>query len=99
MSGLPTPFSTRGWGRRLAFQSDGVRRRRLGGIGGIELEPGLEIADPLFQLSDPALEGTQEGQDGDLGRRRDHIPERLRDRRLRDHDKDITKLLYRKFDP
>jgi hypothetical protein len=99
MSRLPTPFSTRGRGRRLAFQPDGVGRRRLGGIGGIELEPGLEIADPLLQLGDPRLVRLQDNQDGGLGLRRHRIPERFRDGRLSDHDNDITKLLYKRFDP
>jgi hypothetical protein len=99
MSRLPTPFSTGGRGGRLALQSDGVGRRRLGGIGGIELETGLEIADALLQFRDPALEGVQDGQEGNLGFRWDGVPKRVRDRRHRNHGKDITKQLYKGFGP
>ena len=67
MSRLPAPFPTGGRGGGLAFEPDGIGRRRLGGIGGIELEPGLEIADALLQFSDPSLDGVQDGQDGDSG--------------------------------
>ena len=58
MSRLATPFPTGGRGGRLTFQANGIRRRRLGGIGGIELEPGLQIADALLQFGDPSLEGS-----------------------------------------
>ena len=99
MSRLATPFPTGGRGGRLTFQADGIRRRRLGGIGGIELEPGLQIADALLQFGDPSLEGVQDGQDGNLGFRWDGVPERFRDGRLRNHAKSITKSLYKWFDP
>jgi hypothetical protein len=56
MSRLSTPFATRGWSGGLAFEADGIGRRRLGGIGGVELEPGLEIADALLQFGDPSPE-------------------------------------------
>jgi len=78
MSRLPTPFATGGTGGRLALQPDGIGGRRLGGIGGIELKPRLQIADALLQLSDPSLVRFQDGQDGDLGFRRDRAPERFR---------------------
>ena len=45
-AGLP-PGGWCGW---LALQADGIRRRGLGGIGGIEVEPGLEVGDPLILL-------------------------------------------------
>jgi hypothetical protein len=99
MSRLPTPFPTGGWSGRLAFEPDGIGRRGLGGIGGIELEPGLEIADTLLEFGDPSLEGVQDGQDGNLGFRWDGVPERFRDGRLRNHAKDITKSLHKWFDP
>ena len=53
MSRLPAPFPTGGRGGRLALEPDGIGRRGLGGIGGIELEPGLEIADALLQFERP----------------------------------------------
>jgi hypothetical protein len=75
MSRLPTPLPTGGWGGRLALEPDGIGRRRLGGIGGIELEPGLDIAESLLEFGDPSLEGVEHGQDGNLGFRWDGVPE------------------------
>lgn len=85
MSRLPTPLPPRGPGRRLPFEADGIRRRRLGGIGGIELEAGLQIADALLQFNDPTGDGVQDGQDGGLGFRRHGLPERFSDGRLGHH--------------
>ncbi len=96
MSRLPAPFPTRGRGGRLALEPDGIRRRRLGGIGGIELQPGLKIADALLQFSNPSVDGVQDGQEGYLGFRWDSVPERFGDGRLRDHAKHITKITIRK---
>ena len=90
MSRLPTPFPTGGWRGRLAFEPDGIGRRRLGGIGGVELEPALEIANTLLEFGDPSLEGLQHGQDGNLGFRWDGVPEWFRDRRLRLHANNTT---------
>jgi hypothetical protein len=75
MSRLPTPLPTGGWGGRLALEPDGIGRRRLGGIGGIELEPGLDIAESLLEFGDPSLEGVHHGQEGSLGFRWDGVPE------------------------
>jgi hypothetical protein len=99
MSRLPTPLATRGPGGWLAFQPDGVGRRRLGGIRGIELEPRLQIADALLQLSDPSLVRIQDSQDGGLSFRRDSTPQGFRDRRLKNHATSITNSLYKRFDP
>ena len=99
MTGLPAPLPPARWRGGLAFQPDRVGRRGLGGIGGVELEPGLEIADALLQLSDLLSERVEDGQDGDLGVRWDSVPERSRDGRLKDHARDTTKLLYKRFDP
>jgi hypothetical protein len=99
MSRLPTPFAIGGPGGWLAFQADGIGGRRLGRIGGIELEPGFQIADALLQFSDPSLEGIQDGQDGGLGFWRDSAPEAFRDGRLRNHAEGITKSLHKMFDP
>src|SRR3954471_11550468 len=81
MSRLPAPFPTGGRGGGLALEPDGIGRRGLGGIGGIELEPGLEIADALLQFEDPSVDGVQDGQDGDLGFRWNGVPERFSDGR------------------
>ena len=76
-----------------------IGRRGLGGIGGVELEPGLEVADPALQFRDPSLEGVHQGQDGGLSLRRDGIPERSGDGRLRDHANNTTGPLYKLFGP
>ncbi len=99
MSRLPTPLATRGPGGWLAFQPNGIGRRRFGGIRGIELEPRLQTADTLLQFSDPSLVRIQDSQDGDLSFRRDGAPEGFRDRRLQNHATNITKSLYKRFDP
>jgi hypothetical protein len=70
---------------RLALQADGIRRRGLGGVGGIEPEPGLEVRDPLVQLSDPAPERLEDGHEGRLRVRRYGIPEGFRDRKRGAH--------------
>jgi hypothetical protein len=97
MSRLAAPLSTGGGCGWPALEPDGIGRRRLGGIGGVELEPGLEIAEALLQFRDPSREGVQQGQDGNLGFRWDGVPERCRDGRPRDHDNNTTDLLYKKF--
>jgi hypothetical protein len=99
MSRLPAPFATGGRGGGLALQPDGIRRRRLGGIGGIELQPGFEIADASLEFKDPSVDGVQDGQEGDPGFRWDGVPERFRDGRPRDHTSDITSLLHKRFGP
>ena len=81
MSRLPAGLPPGRWRGRLALQADGIRRRGLGGIGGIELEPGLKVGDPLVPLSDPAPERLEDGHEGRLSVRRDGIPEGFRDRK------------------
>jgi hypothetical protein len=46
--------------RWLSLQADGIGGRRLGGVGGVELQPSLEIAESLLQFSDPCVERVQE---------------------------------------
>ena len=88
--GCPPRFRPEGRGGRLAFEPDGIGRRRLGGIGGVELEPALEIANTLLEFGDPSLEALEHGQDGKLGFRGDGVPESFRDRRLKDHANNTT---------
>jgi hypothetical protein len=99
MSRLPTPLPTGGPTGWLALHADGIRRRGLGGIGGIELQPRLQIADASLQLSDLPSERIHDGQDGGLRLRRDGVPEGFGDGRPRNHDKGITKSLNKRFDP
>jgi len=51
MSGLAAAFLPAGRSGRFALQSDRIGRRRLGGIGRVELEPVLEVLDPGFELA------------------------------------------------
>ena len=67
MAGLSPALSRGRRSRRLALQADRVGRRGLGRVGGVELEPGLEIAHDGFQLSDPILHRLPGGQEGGLG--------------------------------
>src|SRR5258708_823012 len=99
MSRLAAPLATGGRGRRLPFEADGVGRRWLGGVGGVELEPGLEVTEALLQLGDPSPEGVDQVRDGGLGFRWDGIPEWCRDGRLRAHANKTTESPYKMFGP
>jgi hypothetical protein len=52
----------------------------------------------VLQLSDPLLQGVQDGQDDGLGVRGDGVPERLGDRGVGAHTVVITRLLYKLFE-
>jgi hypothetical protein len=79
---------------RPPLELDGGRvgRGRLGGVGGVLIELGLQIGDPLLQRGDHS-------QDGRLGFRGYGAPERFGDRRVRAHTADSTSLLYKEFGP
>src|SRR5262249_14286162 len=96
MAGLSAALALRRRSRWLSLQADRVRRRRLGGVGGIELEPGLKIADAGFQGGDLSREGIPSGQEGSLSLRRHGVPERFGDRRLVAHTNN-TDGLYKRF--
>src|SRR5207302_319882 len=85
MAGLPTPFSRGRRGRWLAFQADRVGGGWLGGVGGVELEPGLEIAHRGLQLGDPILQRFPGIPKGGLGVGGYGVPEWFRDRKLLAH--------------
>ena len=68
------------WSRWLSFQPDGIRGGRLGGVGGIELEPGLEIAHCGLQFGDLILDGFPGVQERGLGVGGHGAPEWFRDR-------------------
>jgi hypothetical protein len=92
MPGLSSTLAPGGWDRRSPLDLDG--RGICGGglrrIGGVEVEPGFQLGDPLLQRG----EGRQESR---LGLRRDGVPERFRDRRMRAHTTGTTSLLYKAF--
>src|SRR5262245_14501937 len=88
MPGLAAPLAPALGPGRLALQADGVGRRGLGRVGGIELEPGLKVADALLQLSELLSHLGPGGQEGGLGFWWDGVPEWSRDRRLRAHAAD-----------
>ena len=67
--------------RAACRSADGIRRRGLGGVGGIEVEPGLEVGNPLVQLSDPTPERLKDGHEGRLASECSVFPERFRDRK------------------
>jgi hypothetical protein len=93
VTGLPTALAPGRRDRRSPLEPDGGRisGRRSGRVGGIEVEPRLEIRDAFLQRGDNS-------QDGRLGFRRDGVPERFRDRRVRAHTTNTTSPLYKMFD-
>ena len=97
MPGLAAPLAPALGPGRLALQADGVGRRGLGRVGGIELEPGLKVADALLQLGEFLSHLGPGGQEGGLGFWWDGVPEWSRDKRLRAHAADTTKLLYKEL--
>ena len=60
MTGLPAPLLPRGGSRRPSLDRGRVGRRGLGGVGGV-------LVDPLLQLGDPPLQGREQRPDGGLG--------------------------------
>jgi hypothetical protein len=97
MAGLSAPPSRARRCGRLALQSYGIGRRRLGGVGGVELEPGLEISDTSLQFGDPSLVCVPDREDGGLSLKRDGAPERFRDGRRKGHDTVSTQLVHKRF--
>jgi hypothetical protein len=92
VTGLSSRLASGRRSRRAPLELDGRRigGGRLGRIGGIEVEPRLQLGDPSLQSS----EGVPERG---LGRGRDGFPKRFRDGRVRAHTVDITQLLYKVF--
>jgi hypothetical protein len=82
MAGLSPAFPPGRGSGRFSFQADGVGGRWLGGVGGVELESGLEIAKLGFQLGNPILEGFPGVPEGRLSLSGNGVPEWFRDRRL-----------------
>ena len=82
MTGLSSEFPPGRRLRQLAFDADRVGGGWLGRIGGVELEPGLKIADLGFERGDPILERFPGVPEGGLGIRGHGAPEWFRDRKL-----------------
>lgn len=53
MAGLSAPLLPRGRSRRSSFDRGRVGRRGLGGVGGV-------LVDPLLQVGDPPLKGSEQ---------------------------------------
>jgi YD repeat-containing protein len=68
------------------------RRKGLGRVGGIELEPRFEIADPRFEIVDPPLQRQEYRGEGRLSVQRHLTPEFLRDRQRVGHNAGIVTL-------
>jgi hypothetical protein len=81
---------------RPALQPDGIGGGRLGGVGGIEPEPGLDIADSQF-AGDLQSDRVPDGQEVGLCFRWDGVPEWAREGRLRAHGSETKKLLSKRF--
>jgi hypothetical protein len=101
VTGLSTALAPRRRGRRSPLELDG---RRIGGgglgrIGGVEVEPRLQLGDRLLQLGDPSLQRAEDLQKRGLSLGRDGVPERFRDWWVRGHTVDSIQLLYKVFDP
>jgi hypothetical protein len=67
-------------------------------MGGVEVEPRLQLGDRLLQLGDPSLQRAEALQKRGLSLGRDGVPERLRNWWVRGHPVDSAQLLYKVFD-
>ena len=101
VAGLSSALASGRRDRRSPLELDGGRISggRLGRIGGIEVEPHLQLGDRFLQLGDPSLQRAEDLQKGGLSLGRDGVPERFSDWRVRAHTVDTTQLLYKVFDP
>src|SRR5260370_18866403 len=82
MSGLAAAFLSAGRSGGLTLHSDRIRRGRLRRVGGVELEPVLEIIDPRFKLSKPLFVELDEPKHRRLDFWRSRLPQRFWDPRL-----------------
>ena len=100
VAGLSSALASGRRDRRSPLELDGGRISggRLGRIGGIEVEPHLQLGDRFLQLGDPSLQRAEDLQKGGLSLGRDGVPERFSDWRVRAHTVDTTKLLYKAYD-
>ena len=80
MSRLPAPFlpAGRSWG--LALHSDRIGGRGLRRVGGVELEPVLEIVDARFKFGKALFVELDKRKDRRLDFWRSRLPQRFWDR-------------------
>jgi hypothetical protein len=90
MSPLATSLLAAGWSGRPPLHPDRIGRRGLGRVGGVELEPCFEIADPRFQGDVPLLHRHDDSSDGRLSVGRHRTPEVVRDGQRIRHNADIV---------
>ena len=75
MAGLPAPLLARGGSRWPSLDRGGIGGGRLGGVGGV-------LVEPLLQVGDPPLEGLHQRRDRRLRLGRERIPDGLWERWL-----------------
>jgi hypothetical protein len=80
-SGLSAAFLLAGRSGGLPLHSDRIGRGRLGGVGGVELQSGLEVADAGFELGDVLEMALNQDEDRRLDLGRGAAPKRIRERR------------------
>jgi hypothetical protein len=101
VTGLSSALAPGRRDQRSPLELDGGRisGRGPGRIGGVEVEPRLQLGDCLLQSGDPFLQRAEDLQKRGLSLGRDGAPERFRDGWERSHTVDSTQLLYKMFDP
>jgi hypothetical protein len=97
MSRLPAAFLAAGRSGRLALHPDGIGRRRLGRVGGVEFEPvlkvpetGLHLSKSLFRFGKTLFIGLDERKDCRLDFWRSLFPDRFWERGRLCHAGKIT---------
>ena len=74
MPGLSAALLPAGRSRGLALHADRIGRGGLGRVGGVELEPGLEVTEPVLKAGEPLLVGLDQREDRRLQLRRGRLP-------------------------
>ena len=92
MPGLSPAFSLARRGRRLSLHAHRIRRRRFGGVGGIQFQSGFQVLDSRFEIGDPLLHGEEHGSNCRLGIGGDLAPEFIWNRQRIGHGDDVSPL-------
>ena len=74
MPGLTAAFLLAGRSRGLPLHPDRVGRGGLGRVGGVELEPGFEVTEPVLKDREAILVGLDQREDRRLQLRRGRLP-------------------------